>query len=161
MPNERSPQTEDKYIVRFPEGMRDQLKAEAKRNNRTLNAEIVARLEGSLNPQAEQNTAQEDLQSALKAQVMVSNAGLQLTSAAVRLLALELPDAINAKAFSIIKETLAAGIKAVPADADPLTDEAFDAVSTAVESLEATVRKLRALKLAHSLKPALKNPSDR
>lgn len=48
MPIERSPQTEDKYIVRFPEGMRDQLKAEAKRNNRTLNSEILARLEASL-----------------------------------------------------------------------------------------------------------------
>lgn len=37
----------DKYIVRFPDGMRDRLKEEAKANNRTLNAEIVARLEGS------------------------------------------------------------------------------------------------------------------
>ncbi|MDP4076247.1 Arc family DNA-binding protein [Acidovorax sp. A1169] len=37
----------DKYIVRFPDGMRDRLKAAAKYNNRTLNAEIVARLEGS------------------------------------------------------------------------------------------------------------------
>ena len=37
----------DKYIVRFPEGMRDKLKAEAKVNNRTLNAEVVARLERS------------------------------------------------------------------------------------------------------------------
>ncbi len=38
----------DKYIVRFPDGMRDKLKAEAKANNRTLNAEIVARLAASL-----------------------------------------------------------------------------------------------------------------
>lgn len=40
----------DKYIVRFPDGMRDRLKAEAKANNRTLNAEIVARLQESFNP---------------------------------------------------------------------------------------------------------------
>lgn len=38
----------DKYIVRFPDGMRNKLKAEAKANNRTLNAEIVARLAASL-----------------------------------------------------------------------------------------------------------------
>lgn len=37
----------DKYIVRFPDGMRDRLKEEAKANNRTLNAEIVARLQQS------------------------------------------------------------------------------------------------------------------
>ncbi|EFI62654.1 MULTISPECIES: Arc family DNA-binding protein [Comamonas] len=37
----------DKFMLRLPDGMRDKLKAEAKSNNRTLNAEIVARLEGS------------------------------------------------------------------------------------------------------------------
>jgi hypothetical protein len=35
----------DQYIVRFPEGMRDELKATAAKNNRSLNAEIVGRLE--------------------------------------------------------------------------------------------------------------------
>lgn len=35
----------DQYIVRFPDGMRDRLKDEAENNNRSLNAEIVARLE--------------------------------------------------------------------------------------------------------------------
>ena len=38
----------DKYIVRFPDGMRDQLKEAAKASNRTMNAEIVARLQSSL-----------------------------------------------------------------------------------------------------------------
>lgn len=38
----------DKYIVRFPDGMRDQLKGAAKINNRTMNAEIVARLQASM-----------------------------------------------------------------------------------------------------------------
>lgn len=38
----------DKYIVRFPPGMRDQLKESAKANGRTMNAEIVARLEQTL-----------------------------------------------------------------------------------------------------------------
>lgn len=34
----------DKVLVRMPDGMRDRLKTEAKTNNRTMNAEIVARL---------------------------------------------------------------------------------------------------------------------
>lgn len=37
----------DQYIARFPDGMRDRLKTEAVRNNRSLNAEIIARLEAS------------------------------------------------------------------------------------------------------------------
>lgn len=38
----------DQYIVRFPDGMRDRLKDEAAKNGRSLNAEIIHRLEGSL-----------------------------------------------------------------------------------------------------------------
>ncbi|MUZ63473.1 Arc family DNA-binding protein [Agrobacterium vitis] len=37
----------DQYIIRFPDGMRDRLKQEAAENNRSLNAEIIHRLEQS------------------------------------------------------------------------------------------------------------------
>lgn len=40
--------TQDRFIVRFPEGMRDQIATIAKANGRSMNAEIVARLEKSL-----------------------------------------------------------------------------------------------------------------
>lgn len=45
--SDRKPQTEDKYVLRFPDGMRDRLKEEAAKNNRSMNAEIIARLEAS------------------------------------------------------------------------------------------------------------------
>lgn len=46
---QESPSRElDKVIVRLPHGMRDALKRLAVDNNRSLNAEIVARLEASL-----------------------------------------------------------------------------------------------------------------
>ena len=38
-------QTEDKYVLRLPDGMRDRIKQEAERNGRSMNAEIVQRLE--------------------------------------------------------------------------------------------------------------------
>lgn len=47
-PTSRIAQGADKYIVRFPDGMRDRIAAEAKAANRSMNAEIVARLEKSL-----------------------------------------------------------------------------------------------------------------
>lgn len=37
----------DQYMVRFPEGMRDQLKSAAAQNNRSLNAEIIDRLDST------------------------------------------------------------------------------------------------------------------
>lgn len=43
----------DKVIVRLPDGMRDYLKDEAAKNNRSMNAEIVARLEQTIKPQTE------------------------------------------------------------------------------------------------------------
>lgn len=40
----------EKFILRFPDGMRDQLREIAAANGRTMNAEIIARLEQSLKP---------------------------------------------------------------------------------------------------------------
>lgn len=38
-------QSQDKFIVRLPDGMRDRIKAAADANNRSMNSEIVATLE--------------------------------------------------------------------------------------------------------------------
>lgn len=37
----------DQFVVRFPEGMRDRIKDEADKNGRSMNAEIIARLNSS------------------------------------------------------------------------------------------------------------------
>jgi hypothetical protein len=38
---------QDRFIVRFPDGMRDKIGVAARRNKRSMNAEIVSRLEAS------------------------------------------------------------------------------------------------------------------
>lgn len=58
---ERTPQDQDKYVVRFPDGLRDRLKQEASANNRSLNAEIIARLVTSLDPLVVDVKSSEDL----------------------------------------------------------------------------------------------------
>lgn len=40
----------DRFIVRLPDGMREQLSASAKENGRSMNAEVVARLQASYEP---------------------------------------------------------------------------------------------------------------
>lgn len=47
MAEQRVPQNADKYIVRFPDGMRARIAEAAKANNRSMNSEIVSRLEAS------------------------------------------------------------------------------------------------------------------
>lgn len=44
----------DKLVIRLPEGMRDRLKSAAATAKRSMNAEVVARLEASLNQQETQ-----------------------------------------------------------------------------------------------------------
>lgn len=39
--------TADQFVVRFPDGMRPLIETRAKKNNRSMNAEIVGRLEDS------------------------------------------------------------------------------------------------------------------
>ncbi|MBU1313984.1 MAG: Arc family DNA-binding protein [Alphaproteobacteria bacterium] len=41
-------QTEDKYVLRLPDGMRDRIREAAEANNRSMNAEMVDRLTKSL-----------------------------------------------------------------------------------------------------------------
>ncbi|MFC0201419.1 Arc family DNA-binding protein [Paracoccus rhizosphaerae] len=38
----------DKFMLRLPEGMRDRIKAEGDKNGRSMNAEIISRLESTL-----------------------------------------------------------------------------------------------------------------
>lgn len=37
----------DKFMLRFPDGMRDRIADSAKENGRSMNAEIISRLDGS------------------------------------------------------------------------------------------------------------------
>ncbi|WP_319497517.1 Arc family DNA-binding protein [uncultured Cohaesibacter sp.] len=41
-------QTHDKYVVRFPDDMRTEIKRVAKENGRSMNSEIIFRLKQSL-----------------------------------------------------------------------------------------------------------------
>lgn len=53
----RAPQQGDKYILRFPEGMRERIAEAAKANNRSMNAEILARIEASFEAQEDARVA--------------------------------------------------------------------------------------------------------
>lgn len=48
-------EVQDRFIVRLPDGMRDRIAVEAKKNNRSMNAEIVARLEQSFDGPVKQS----------------------------------------------------------------------------------------------------------
>ena len=47
---------QERFQVRFPDGMRDQVRAEAERSGRSMNQEIIARLADSLSGQTQTQT---------------------------------------------------------------------------------------------------------
>lgn len=47
---DRAPQTQDKFVLRLPEGMRDRIRAAAEANGRSMNAELVSVLENYYPP---------------------------------------------------------------------------------------------------------------
>lgn len=64
----------DKFVVRLPEGMRDRIAVEARRNHRSMNSEIVARLETSLS-QADEESGDEAEDAAGAARAGVGSEG--------------------------------------------------------------------------------------
>jgi hypothetical protein len=46
-------QPQDKFVLRLPDGMRDEIAKAAKANGRSMNAEIVNRLQRSFDPEVE------------------------------------------------------------------------------------------------------------
>ncbi|RVT80197.1 Arc family DNA-binding protein [Agrobacterium sp. CNPSo 2736] len=48
MTDKKSIQPQDKYVLRLPDGMRERIKYEADRYGRSMNAEIIHRLESTL-----------------------------------------------------------------------------------------------------------------
>lgn len=58
-PPKRAIQDADKFMLRLPDGMRDQIATLAKENKRSLNAEFVARIEASLRPSGTSETPPE------------------------------------------------------------------------------------------------------
>ena len=56
----------DQVKLRLPDGMRDQLKEAAKENNRSLNAEIIARLEAYTDSPSNSNRLDEIMETLIK-----------------------------------------------------------------------------------------------
>jgi len=49
----------DKFIIRLPDGMRDRIKTYAQKHGRTMNAEIIAKLEDYNDSQSNSNSLDE------------------------------------------------------------------------------------------------------
>lgn len=63
-------EVQDRYIVRFPDGMRDTIADAAKANNRSMNAEIVSRLAATFGDTFDANESFQEQQLDLMAQML-------------------------------------------------------------------------------------------
>ena len=56
----------DKFIIRLPDGMRDRIKTDAEQHGRTMNAEIIARLEAYTDSPSNSNSLDEIRETLIK-----------------------------------------------------------------------------------------------
>lgn len=145
--------TADQFVVRLPDGMRDRIAQAAKANNRSMNAEIVARLRTSFEP-SPALTAREsprlgsgwpsDLAEggATRAEMSASAAvWMQIRALERKRSLLEAQVALHREA---IEKAHQAYRDADPAQAD-LKARLWDAVAAAEQPVEAAHAELRAL----------------
>jgi hypothetical protein len=101
----------EKFIVRFPPGVREQIAEAAKAKNRSMNAEIVSRLE-------RQDWEDADLQrfraEAIEAQIEQARVGLRFITMALQFLEKECPEILAAKSLSLLRQSIGATSAALP-----------------------------------------------
>jgi len=76
----------DKFTLRFSEGMREQIRKAAESNNRTMNAEIVDRLQQSFSPAEEQRAQMMKQVDWLTEQVLALTAYQKIESPGIKIL---------------------------------------------------------------------------
>lgn len=147
----------DKVLVRMPDGMRDQLKDAAKANNRTMNAEIVARLERSTGddldiPLRDARLAQ------LNMQLKIVQAGLRLSQLASQFLLLESPAVGESKSYDTLIRAIAAAMEGAPEQEAESYEDRLSAAKSAIEKLVA-MRK-EAMKFEFPVNTSLEQMAD-
>ncbi len=134
-PQDSASREADKYIVRFPDGMRDQIAEAAKASKRSMNAEIVARLQQSFEPAAQPADAQ----------FLIAKWNRDLLDVELQKQTLRIH--LKEVALSLFRATLAfnAGRKAEPSDVAQWVDqvkEAFEASDGVELDAQATLEEL-------------------
>ncbi|MDR0216199.1 MAG: Arc family DNA-binding protein [Comamonas sp.] len=141
MSEKRKPQSADKYIVRFPDGMRDKIAEAAKANNRTMNAEIVARLEQKLNNgldvlMLDARVAQ------LETQLRIVQVGLNISRLAAQLLLLESPAVEGLKSYVALTNSIAAAMEGAPEKEAEMLEERLASAKSAIDKLLTTHKEI-------------------
>ncbi|TNB46530.1 Arc family DNA-binding protein [Martelella lutilitoris] len=117
----------DKYVLRMPDGLRDRIKRVAEENGRSMNAEMIARLEGSLEQDEVSKITKEDVEHALAiARGAEANERLlaSLTAASERLEAATRRHlSLQSRSVASIGTTIEAFISAVKQEAGELSPE--------------------------------------
>lgn len=103
---------DDRYTritLRIPKELHARLQEMADASSKSMNAEIVARLEASFAPaQAKPDTDQSELLSVRNAQLSIVLTGLNLAEMAAKFVASEVPAVRKSTSFPKLKESLAA-----------------------------------------------------
>ncbi|MEH3085446.1 MAG: Arc family DNA-binding protein [Xylophilus ampelinus] len=139
----------DRYIIRFPEGMRNKILNVAKTNNRSINAEIITRLECTFRNESAANDS-------LAAQLLTTQVQLDLADFAIQNMALrrklrEIGNALldlatgTEQQIQANEPTLLEKLKNIGSEALELESEEIDPSSTGLEQWVESQRRKNAI----------------
>lgn len=134
--------------IRLPADLKEEIEAAAKQSGRSMNAEIVARLEASFAPaQAKADADQLDILEVRDAQLSIVLTGLNLTEMAIQFVASEVPAVKKSTSFPKLKESIAA-VRAVVVHGAANFDDSIAAADRSLSGLKAVTNDLRNLRTA-------------
>lgn len=131
----------DKYVVRFPAGMRDEIAKAAKAAGRSMNSEIIARLAASVSSTEDAALLRQDAETLREALATVKRVAL-----------------ISAVLPQLLGTTFRAVLEKIPADRRPPGADSAIALANAIHHADgdALARELAAMLLpAHEVEPAI------
>ena len=131
------------FGLRMLPELRERIETAARESGRSMNAEVVNRLEASFSATAPDHLDEASLHT-LNARLTLQHASLQLAEVACELLASELPKAKNSATFRALQNAIAAGLQAAAKDAPNSTDQSIAATTEALEKLRDVADRLKA-----------------
>lgn len=125
--------------------LREKIETAARDSGRSMNAEVVNRLEASFSGEAS-DQADKAPQPVLNAQLTLQHASLRLAEVACELLESELPKAKNSGTFRALQNAIAAGLLTTPEDVHRSTEQSITTAAEALEKLRDAADRLGSLK---------------
>lgn len=140
------------FGLRMLPELREKIEAAARESGRSMNAEIVARLDASLKDQAEREPGSDP--DIVEMQLKITQTGLRLAEMASQFLKLEVPAVEGTDSYRMLQDTLSAGLHMAPDGPNDALPEPIVRAADALKTLGTVAETIGLLEIAEATQQA-------